>query len=104
MLFRSVVPDGRFSDMLPDVIVRWNDAPANGVDGVVSPEHGEVRRPGTGSGRSGAHTPHAWALLVPASLSPVETERPHLVDVAATVCAALELEPDGLRGTPLLEA
>jgi len=102
---RDVMPDGRFGDMLPDVIVRWTDAPANGVGRVVSPQHGEVERPGTGSGRSGAHTPHAWALVVPASLAPAETERPHhLVDVAATACAALALEPDGLRGTSLLEA
>ena len=99
---RDVLGDRKFVDMLPDVVVRWSDAPSNGVDRVVSPEHGEVERTGSGTGRSGAHTPHAWALLAPTALTHAETDKPHIVDIAATACAVLGVEPDGLRGTPLL--
>jgi predicted AlkP superfamily phosphohydrolase/phosphomutase len=101
---REVVGDGRFVDLLPDVVVKWNEAPSHGVDRVSSPEHGAVKRPGTGSGRSGAHVPYAWALLAPASLDYAERYGAHIVDIAATVCAALGVEPDGLDGQPLLAA
>ena len=99
---RDVVAAGRFLDLLPDAVVKWSDAPSHGVARVVSPRYGEVRRPGSGTGRSGAHTPHAWALVVPSSLTHAGSPRPHVVDVAATVCAALGVEPDDLPGTPLL--
>jgi predicted AlkP superfamily phosphohydrolase/phosphomutase len=101
---RDVLEPGPFLDTLPDVVVRWSDAPSNGVDRVVSPRHGEVARPGSGSGRSGAHTAEAWALVVPATLEHAHKESPHLRDVVPTLCAALGVEPDGLRGTPLLAA
>jgi len=101
---RDVVEAGPFLDMLPDVVVRWNDAPSNAVDRVVSPGHGQVVRPGSGSGRSGAHTPEAWALVVPATLEHAPCESPRLRDVVPTLCAALGVETDGLRGTPLLAA
>ncbi|MFL5950534.1 MAG: alkaline phosphatase family protein [Gaiellaceae bacterium] len=101
---RDLVGDGPFVDLLPDVVVKWSDTPAHGIDRVSSPAHGEVRRPGTGSGRSGAHTPYAWALLAPTSLDYAEPELPHILDIAATVCAALGVEADGLPGRPLLAA
>jgi predicted AlkP superfamily phosphohydrolase/phosphomutase len=101
---RDVVAAGRYLEMLPDVVVRWSDAPSNGVDHVTSDAHGEVRRPGSGSGRSGAHTPHAWALVAPATLQHAESPHPHIVDIAVTVCSALGVEPDGLRGASLLAA
>lgn len=101
---RDVMPAGPLLEMLPDAVVRWSDTPSNGVDRVTSSQYGEVPRPGTGSGRSGAHTAHAWALLAPQSLTPTVHERPQLVDVAATVCAALGVDTDGLRGRPLLAA
>jgi len=101
---RDVLADGKYLDLLPDLIVRWNDEPSNGVDHVSSSRYGDVRRPGAGSGRSGAHTAHAWALVVPQSLSHADTDEPRLVDIAATVCQALGVEPDGLPGKPLLVA
>jgi predicted AlkP superfamily phosphohydrolase/phosphomutase len=98
----EAVGEGRRLDMLPDLVVRWSSESSDGVERVVSPEHGEVRRPGAGSGRSGAHTPQAWALLAPTSLDYADAAEPHVVDIAATVCAAFGVDPDGLRGTPLL--
>ena len=101
---RDVLGEGAFLDQLPDLVVRWSREPSNGVDRVTSPTHGEVRRPGTGTGRSGAHTPDAWALLAPQSLSYADGDQPHVVDIAATVCAALGVEREGLPGRPLLAA
>jgi len=101
---RDFLEPGPFLDTLPDVVVRWSDAPSNGVDRVVSPRHGEVARPGRGSGRSGAHTAEAWALVVPSTLEHAPAESAHVRDVAPTVCAALGVESDRLRGTPLVAA
>jgi predicted AlkP superfamily phosphohydrolase/phosphomutase len=101
---RDVMGDGPFLELLPDVIVRWSDRPSASVDHVISPDHGDVRRPGRGSGRSGAHTPDAWALLVPRSVVLAGQEHPHLRDIAATVCAALGVEAEDLRGRPLVAA
>lgn len=99
---RDVVGEGNFLELLPDVVVRWSSRSSHGADRVTSPEHGEVRRPGRGTGRSGAHTPDAWALVVPRSLVVAEQERPHVRDIAATVCAALGVEAEDLRGRPLV--
>jgi predicted AlkP superfamily phosphohydrolase/phosphomutase len=97
----EVVALGRRSDELPDLLVRWSDRPAAGLDRVVSPELGEVPRVGGGSGRSGNHTSDAWAVLTPASRG---ADRPdgRVVDLAATVCAALGVEHADLPGRSLL--
>jgi predicted AlkP superfamily phosphohydrolase/phosphomutase len=97
----EVIAPGRRSDALPDLVVRWSDRPATGLDRVVSPEFGEVPRPGGGSGRSGNHTSDAWAVLTPASRG---ADRPdgRVVDLAATVCAALGVEHADLPGRTLL--
>ena len=97
----EVVPSGPRSDAFPDLLVRWSDRPSAGLDRVVSSELGEVRRPGGGSGRSGNHTSDAWAVVVPASRG--AGERPgRVVDLAATVCAALGVEHADLPGRSLL--
>jgi predicted AlkP superfamily phosphohydrolase/phosphomutase len=101
---RDLFDGGAFLDQLPDLVVRWSDAPSNSIDRVTSPEHGEVRRPGSGTGRSGAHTPYAWALVTPRSLTHVDAERPHVLDIVPTICAALDVDPGMLRGSPLLAA
>jgi predicted AlkP superfamily phosphohydrolase/phosphomutase len=91
----------RFED-LPDLIVRWSEAPATRLRGVSSPEFGEVPRLGAGSGRSGNHNDDAWALLVPRRARLARPSRPaRLVDIAATVGELCSVELDG-RGEPLL--
>jgi len=94
---------GRRLDLLPDLVVRWSDRPATNVDYVSSPRHGEVRRPGVGSGRSGAHVPQAWALLVPGSSGREGPgAAPHVIDLAPTALALLGVDADDLPGSPLL--
>ena len=103
----DVEPEGPYSHLLPELLVHWPARTSNGLRAVESPEFGEVRRPGRGSGRSGNHTQDAWALVAPAGSRVRRLDRPpHLVDVAATVYAHLGLDPELSRavGEPLLES
>ena len=95
---------GRYSERLPDLVVRWSERPATRVASVTSDWFGEVRREGAGSGRSGNHTPgDAWAVVVGGGSAFAEPLRaPRLVDVAATVCEVTGADRTGLPGEPLL--
>jgi predicted AlkP superfamily phosphohydrolase/phosphomutase len=92
---------GSRADLLPDLIVRWTDRPANTLEGVRSERFGTVRRHGVGSGRSGNHTEgDAWALVVPGASEPVDPSRPpRLEDIAATAAALAGADTTGM---PLL--
>jgi predicted AlkP superfamily phosphohydrolase/phosphomutase len=96
---------GARAGQLPDLVVQWSQRPATTLEGVHSPRFGDVLRRGTGSGRSGNHTPgDAWAVVAPGAHDAKQpNERsPRLVDVAATVAAAGGVDRDGLPGEPLL--
>jgi predicted AlkP superfamily phosphohydrolase/phosphomutase len=95
---------GARADLLPDLIVRWTNRPATGIEGVTSDRFGTVMRRGVGSGRSGNHTEgDAWALVVPgASTAVTPTRTPRLEDVAATAAAIAGLDTTDLVGEPLL--
>ena len=97
---------GERADLLPDLVVRWNDRPATRLEAVRSEVYGTVHRHGVGSGRSGNHTEgDAWALVVPASGRHAELNRhPCLEDVAATVAAMAGAPTAGMTGEPLLLA
>ena len=94
--------EGRFSDRLPDLVVRWRRTPSAGV--VESAAHGVVRRGGYGTGRSGNHTEgDGWAILAPGSSATCDPGRPaRLVDVPATIAALSGIPAEGLAGRPLL--
>ncbi|HWP24706.1 MAG TPA: hypothetical protein VNM15_11085, partial [Candidatus Binatia bacterium] len=93
-----------FRHSFPDLIVHWSDRLPAPMAGVVSPQFGEVASPGWGSGRTGEHGDGAWALIVPArsKLKPA-AQAGHIMDIAPTICAALGVETEGLRGQALLE-
>ena len=61
-------------------------------------------RRGTGSGRSGNHTPgDAWAVVAPgAHAARARAGAPRLADVASTVAAVCGVDGEGLAGEPLL--
>jgi predicted AlkP superfamily phosphohydrolase/phosphomutase len=87
---------GRRSELLPDLVVRWSQTPQSQVRSVHSDRYGEVvRRPGSGTGRNGAHTAEAFALVVPGS-SRLRTphRRVRVSDVAATILASHGLDPE----------
>jgi predicted AlkP superfamily phosphohydrolase/phosphomutase len=95
---------GAHADRLPDLVVRWAERPAATLTSLRSPRFGEVRRHGSGSGRSGNHTAgDAWAVLAPGDSQIGEVSRPpRLVDVAATVCELTGADRAGLAGEALL--
>jgi predicted AlkP superfamily phosphohydrolase/phosphomutase len=95
---------GTHADRLPDLAVRWADQPATRLNALHSPRFGTVRRHGSGSGRSGNHTPgDAWAVMAPGASEHRDPARPaRLVDVAATVCEVTGADAKGLAGEPLL--
>jgi predicted AlkP superfamily phosphohydrolase/phosphomutase len=96
---------GRRSDLLPDLVVRWSNTPATGIEGVCSERYGEVRRRRSGgTGRNGAHTAEAFALVVPGASPGRTPNRPaRVTDVGATVCAVFGVNGDAPDGEMLLE-
>jgi predicted AlkP superfamily phosphohydrolase/phosphomutase len=95
---------GERTALLPDLVVQWSARPATTLEGVHSPSLGDVVRRGSGSGRSGNHTPgDAWAVVAPGRCSPRTTSRaPQLADVASTIAAVCRVDGDGLTCEPLL--
>jgi hypothetical protein len=95
---------GPKSPALPDLVVVWSRTPDAAVRVVTSPRFGDVVRDGVGSGRSGNHCDGSWACVVPAGsgrhapeVGPVRD-----IDLASTVCAAMEVPCDDLPGRSLL--
>ncbi len=95
---------GACSQQLPDLVVQWSPRPATTLTGVHSPRFGDVLRRGTGSGRSGNHTPgDAWAVVASGGHAARTPARPpRLADVASTVAAVCGVDGDGLAGESLL--
>lgn len=99
---------GEHADRLPDLVVRWSEAPSGLGERLVSDRFGAAVRHGAGSGRSGNHPAGgAWAVLAPDSgaawQDPGRPER--IEDIAATVCGLLGVDLErtaGMAGAPLL--
>jgi predicted AlkP superfamily phosphohydrolase/phosphomutase len=98
------LPPGPKLDQLPDLVIRWSDEQAIRLRGVTSPIYGTVLRGGVGSGRSGNHVHGARAIIVPRSgtYRAISGRNPHLVDLTATVCAAVGVPHENLPGQPLI--
>ncbi len=98
------LPPGQKLDRLPDLVIRWSDEQAINLRGVTSPVYGTVLRRGAGSGRSGNHIPGSRVIIVPRSgtYRAINGRNPHLVDLSATVCAAVGVPHDDLPGQSLL--
>lgn len=96
---------GPRADRLPDLLVRWNVRPSDGVEAVSSSRFGDVVRDGVGTGWPGNHIDQAWALLAPGRSSRLRQVdgAPRLVDIGATAAGLLGAPQSGLRGHPLLE-
>src|SRR5262249_41941783 len=95
---------GPKSPALPDRVVVWASKPDAALRVVTSPRFGDVVRDGVGSGRSGNHCEGSWACVVPGGsgrhagdAGPVRA-----IDLASTVCAAMEVPRDDLPGRSLL--
>ncbi|HUR86739.1 MAG TPA: alkaline phosphatase family protein [Solirubrobacteraceae bacterium] len=97
---------GARSGQLPDLVVQWSERPATKLAGVHSETFGDVLRRGTGSGRSGNHTPgDAWAVVAPgASAARTPDRRPRLADVTSTVAAVCGVADEAQSAGSLLSA
>lgn len=88
---------GARRDLLPDIVVRWSDAPAAGTKVIVSPRYGTVRWPMPGrnqSGRSGNHSGHGYFVAAGGGIPPGgSVEGGHILDLAPTACRLLGMEP-----------
>ncbi len=101
---RQELGDGERANQLPDLVVEWSPRPSVGPASTTSPRFGRVERRGEGSSRPGNHTPEAWALIAPgASALRSQSRPPRLTDLAATACALLGADTEGLAGEPLLQ-
>jgi len=96
--------DGARAGQLPDLVVQWSERPATTLAGVHAPRFGDVLRRGSGSGRSGNHTPgDAWAVIAPGAAAwRAPARAPRLADIASTIAAVCGADGDGLAGEPLL--
>jgi predicted AlkP superfamily phosphohydrolase/phosphomutase len=94
---------GSRAGLLPDLVIRWPAKLQSGVRSVHSDRYGDlVRDPRSGTGRNGAHTPDAWALVVPGRSRARSPGRPgRVTDVAATILATQGIEPEA-GAEPLL--
>jgi predicted AlkP superfamily phosphohydrolase/phosphomutase len=100
----KLVGNAAQADRLPDLVVDWSDRPSAALAGVTSPVYGDLVRRGGGTGRTGHHTPDAWALIAPGRSTPRETSRPpHIVDLAATACALAGADAGELPGETLFD-
>jgi predicted AlkP superfamily phosphohydrolase/phosphomutase len=100
----NLVGRGVGSHQLPDLVISWTDRVPRLPTGVSSPLYGDVASVGSGTGRTGGHTGDAWALILPKkSRIRTPTRKPHVIDIAATVCSLLAVDAERLAGEPLLE-
>jgi predicted AlkP superfamily phosphohydrolase/phosphomutase len=100
---RDLLPDAPLVDMLPDLVVRFNQTEMPDDGASRSDRFGEVRRAGVGTGRTGGHNTDAWIALRPGAARLRDVEQPAVVDIPATVCELLGLPADDVAGDPLLE-
>ena len=92
---------------LPDLIVRWSSSPAANHRAIVSEPYGSIRwvtpwrNP---DGRSGNHRPEGLLLAIGDHIQKgSQIEDAHIVDLAPTVCALLNIrKPAEMCGNVLL--
>jgi predicted AlkP superfamily phosphohydrolase/phosphomutase len=96
---------GANSSSLPDLVVVWSPTPDAPLRVVTSPRFGDVVRHGVGSGRSGNHCEGSWAFVVPGGSGKHAPDVGSVrdIDLASTVCAAMEVPRDDLPGRSLLQ-
>lgn len=103
---------GEHIDALPDLLVEWNDAVANGstaLGGARARVRARSPRIGTIEGandyaRSGEHRPGGWLVAAGPGINPMRLERcPSLLDLAPTFAHLLGVALPGAEGSPIPE-
>lgn len=101
-------PDGSHADLLPDLVVVWNDEPASDHRLLVSDRYGEVAWPTPGrnpDGRSGNHRLEGWvAAAGPSVMANADLPEATILDIAPTALALLGIDvPQAMVGVPLVQ-
>jgi predicted AlkP superfamily phosphohydrolase/phosphomutase len=101
----DVAAPGPRSDVLPDLLIIWNEKPECSLRSVSSTQFGDVPRRGVGSGRAGNHPGPTWATVVPgpARHAVGDVDSAEAIDIAATVCKVMGVAHDDLPGRSLLQ-
>jgi Uncharacterized conserved protein len=104
---------GEHLDALPDLLVEWNEAVANGSTTLGGGAGSRVRarspKIGTIEGandyaRSGEHRPGGWLVATGPGVRRARLERtPSLLDLAPTFARILGVELPGAEGSPIAE-
>jgi len=102
----DVLPAGRRSDLLPDLIVRWSEIPASRHRAVRSAEIGAIPWPAPGrnpDGRAGNHRGEGFLIAAGGGLPAISVAaRADIRDLAPTVCALLGTPtPWPMEGRPI---
>lgn len=104
----DLYPEGAYVDLLPDLVVVWNETPTAEHRALVSDQHGRVDWPTPGrnfDGRSGNHRLQGWLAAAGPSIDrSAEIRGATILDIAPTALTLLGLDvPPGMRGTALLQ-
>jgi hypothetical protein len=104
---------GEHLDALPDLLIEWNEAVANGSTALANGAGARVsaRSPKIGTivgandyGRSGEHRPDGWLVSAGPGVQRGRLARtPSLLDLAPTFARILGVELPGAEGTPIIE-
>lgn len=102
----ALYPEGRMSQYLPDLIVRWTETPVAERSEIRSRRLGSIRWPTPGlnpNGRSGNHRPEGFVLAVGSDFRAGDVLEGHVMDLVPTVYSHFGLtSPSRLRGRPLV--
>jgi hypothetical protein len=97
--------EGRRRNQLPDIVVRWADTPAARHRQIVSSHYGSIEWPTPGrnpDGRSGDHRSEGFLIASGRAIEPGSCiENAHILQLAPTVCALLQVEKPAQMGDPL---
>ena len=105
----SQVFEGNKLDMLPDLIVSWNESPAYKHREIFSHQYGTIPWPMPGrnpEGRSGNHTPEGFLIAHGNGILHEKIKDAHILDLAPTILFLLDQPiPDEMEGKilPLLD-
>jgi predicted AlkP superfamily phosphohydrolase/phosphomutase len=102
----ALYPDGPRRSDLPDLVVKWSPAPAANHREITAPRYGSIPWPTPGAtpdGRSGNHRGQGFLIAAGQGIQGgAAIEGAHILDLAPTVCALLNVTPTpAMRGKPL---